>query len=260
MVKLWAASYLAPAFAPVYEALARAAARALGAETRFSEELDYGLLEGPARPELAFVCGLPCVDLGARALYEPVAAPVPSGARYRGRPLYFSEIVVPQASAVHSLAELRGARFGYNEIRSHSGYGIVAYHLAAHGGPAGFFAELVATGYHERSLELVAAGELDGAALDSHLLDLLRARRPELVAAVRVVDVLGPSTIQPLAVSTELPASARAAAGEAVVAAARAPSLRRLLAAHVTSGWVRVDQRSYDDIAAMAATSSIVGP
>lgn len=256
-MELWAASYLAPAFAAVYEALAREAGRALGAAVRFSEELDYDLLEGPQRPALAFVCGLPCVGLVARSLYEPVAAPLPAGPRYRGRPVYFSEVVVPLTSPARSLADLRGARFGFNEPLSHSGFGIVAHRLSPLGGLLRFFAELVPTGYHERSLELVAAGRLDCAAIDSHLLDLLRLRRPEVAGAVRTVEILGPSTIQPLAVSTALPPPARVAAGEAVAGAACDPALGELLAAHVTIGWVRVEERSYDDIAAMSASSIV---
>jgi ABC-type phosphate/phosphonate transport system substrate-binding protein len=52
---------------------------------------------------------------------ELLAAPVMAGTRYAGRPVYFSDIVVHRDSAARSFADLRGARWAYNEHRESAG-------------------------------------------------------------------------------------------------------------------------------------------
>ena len=88
-----------------------------------------------------WICGLPYVLKAdcARPGVELLAAPVMSGTRYAGRPVYFSDIVVQRDSTARSFADLRGARWGYNEPRSHSGYNIVCYRLAQLGERREFF-------------------------------------------------------------------------------------------------------------------------
>jgi phosphonate transport system substrate-binding protein len=44
-------------------------------------------------------------------------------------------------------------------------------------------------------------GEVDATAIDSHILDVLRTRDETLTARLRVIDVVGPSSIQPMVVS-----------------------------------------------------------
>jgi phosphonate transport system substrate-binding protein len=48
---------------------------------------------------------------------------------------------------------------------------------------------------------MVLQGEVDAAAIDSHLMDVLRSKDQELAARLRVVDMLGPSSIPPVVVS-----------------------------------------------------------
>jgi len=48
---------------------------------------------------------------------------------------------------------------------------------------------------------MVLEGRADAAAIDSHVLDVLRSRDERLAASLRVVDMLGPSSIPPLVVS-----------------------------------------------------------
>jgi phosphonate transport system substrate-binding protein len=48
---------------------------------------------------------------------------------------------------------------------------------------------------------MVLEGQVDAAAIDSHLLDVLRSRDVKLAARLRVVDMLGPSSIPPVVIS-----------------------------------------------------------
>jgi phosphonate transport system substrate-binding protein len=92
-------------------------------------------------------------------MIELLAAPVMQGSRYEQRPIYFSDVVVHRDSPFHSLAQLRGASWAYNEPRSHSGHLLTRYYLETRGegGPEGYFGAVIAAGSHQRALELILA-------------------------------------------------------------------------------------------------------
>jgi hypothetical protein len=64
---------------------------------------------------------------------------------------------------------------------------------------------VVEAGFHEEAIRLVAKGEVDASAVDSQVLAVALRDDPSLGDAVRVIDALGPSTIQPVAVSIGSP-------------------------------------------------------
>lgn len=82
--------------------------------------------------QLGVICGLPYV----RKVDRPhpsialLAAAVMEAARYQGRPIYFSDVIVRHDSRFHTFADLRGASWAYNEPGSHSGYNLTCYWLA----------------------------------------------------------------------------------------------------------------------------------
>ena len=59
---------------------------------------------------------------------------------------------------------------------------------------------MIQAGWHQQSIRLVQAGEVDASAVDSHVLALARRDHPELAVGLRIIDSLGPSTIQPVVV------------------------------------------------------------
>jgi hypothetical protein len=155
-------TFLAPNIMPVYEAVADEVARRLQVETELIIETDY---EACTRDEneVCFVCSLPYVEFERRGIAPavPIAAPVLEGARYGGRPVYFSDVIVHRDSPFMSFLDLRDHSWAYNEPLSHSGYGITRYHLLQLGETHGFFSEVVEAGYHETAIRLVAAREVD---------------------------------------------------------------------------------------------------
>jgi ABC-type phosphate/phosphonate transport system substrate-binding protein len=78
------------------------------------------------------LCGLPYVHKvdTAESGVELLAVPVPCGARYHDRPVYYSDAVVRRDRPFQSFFDLHGASWAYNEPRSHSGYNVVRAHLA----------------------------------------------------------------------------------------------------------------------------------
>lgn len=185
------ATYLAPCNRPLYEFAAAACGGVLidGEDWR---ELMTGSID------VAFVCSPPLIWLGAAV--EAIAAPVLTDPRYGNRPLYSSEVVVGAGCAHRSLAGLRGARWAYNEPSSWSGY----WTTLARVGDWSYFGEAVAAGSHRQALRMVVGGEVDGSAIDAHVLAIELRDRPELADRVRVIETLGPAPIQPVVVRANL--------------------------------------------------------
>ena len=126
-----------------------------------------------------------------------LAAPVMSGGRYGGRPVYFSDVVVRRDSPFRSFDDLQGAIWSYNEPNSYSGSYVMLHRLATAGARPDFFGTVVQSGGHVSSLSLILEGRADTAAIDSTVLDDELRRRPNLSERVRVLETLGPSPIPP---------------------------------------------------------------
>jgi phosphonate transport system substrate-binding protein len=205
--------------------------------------------------DVAFVCGLPYVEMSRRgeAPVEPLAAPVLRGERFGGRAIYFSDVIVHRASRWQSFSDLRGCSWAYNEPHSQSGYGITRYHLVCRGATNGYFGRVVEAGWHEQALRLVACNAVDAAAIDCQVLAVALRAQPELAARVRVIDTLGPSTIQPVVTSRRLPQRLRTELRAFLLNLASDPLARPHLDRALVQGFEAVNDASYDDIRAMLA-------
>lgn len=185
------ASYLAPSLRPLYAFVAEACGATL-IDGRDWRDLAAGEIDA------AFVCSPPLIWLAGAV--EAIAAPVLVDPRFGGLPLYRSEVVVRRDSAFQSLEDLRGARWAYNEPSSWSGYWVVLDRV----GDWSYFGEVVRAGFHAKALRMVASAEVDGAAIDCHLLAVELSAHPELEESLRIVDSLGPAPIQPVVVRAGL--------------------------------------------------------
>jgi phosphonate transport system substrate-binding protein len=247
-------TFLAPNLLPLYEFITRHAGRRLGLPTELAVGSSYAEL-GSQELDVAFVCGLPYVELarGGEAPVEPLAAPVLHGERFGGRAVYFSDVIVHRASRWRSFTDLRGCSWAYNEPHSQSGYGITRYHLVCRGETNGYFGRVVEAGWHERALRLVASGAVDAAAIDCHVLAVALCAQPELAARLRIIDTLGPSTIQPVVASRRLPQPLRADLRAFLLNLADDPVARPHLDRALVQGFAAVNDASYEDIRAMLA-------
>jgi phosphonate transport system substrate-binding protein len=253
-------TYLAPSVLPVYEAVTEQVGRRLGITTELVVETSYESCKRDQN-EVCFVCSLPYVTFERQGLdlAVPVAAPVLQGSRYTGRPIYFSDVIVHRDSPFRSFLDLRGRSWAYNEPLSHSGYGITRYHLVTLGETKGFFGEVVEAGFHQEAVRMVARGEVDGSAIDSQVLALEFRDHPELAERLRVVESLGPSTIQPVAVSRRVPEDLREAIRDVLLTMAEDRGLRERLGVGLIERFVAVDAASYDDIRRMVAACEAAG-
>jgi ABC-type phosphate/phosphonate transport system substrate-binding protein len=210
--------------------------------------------------QIVWICGLPYIRKADApgAQLSLLAAPVMAGARYGGRPVYFSDIVVRGDSSYYSFDDLRGATWSYNEPNSHSGYTAIRYYLARRGERSGYFGRVLASGSHENSLQMILDGRVDGSAIDSTVLELEIARRPTLADALRVLDTIGPSPIPPWVANDRLPAELLQRLRQLFWRMHEDADGRRLLDEMRMARFVPISDGDYDPLRKMTAEASAV--
>ena len=260
MADLRFGTFLAPNMLPVYQAIAHHVGEQLGVTTDLVVETDYEACRNDVN-DVCFVCSLPYVMFEREGISPalPIAAPVLEGERYGHRPIYFSDVIVHRDSDATSFLDLRGRSWCFNEPLSQSGYGITRHHLVSIGETDGFFSEVVKAGFHETSIRLVASGEVDASAIDSQVLAIEMRDHPEVTDNLEVIDALGPSTIQPMAVSRRFDDDFREEVRRAMVGFHESESGRDVLALGGVERWVAVDASDYDDIRRMVDECEAAG-
>jgi phosphonate transport system substrate-binding protein len=244
-------TFLAPNLFGVYAFITRYVGAQLGLATELVVGSAYA--EMAARADVGFICGLPYVELKDRhgLDLEPLAAPVLSGPRYGGQPVYFSDVIVRCESPFQTFADLRGRSWAYNEPLSHSGYGITRYRLVQLGEINGYFSRVVEAGWHERAIRLVCSGEVDASAIDSQVLTVALRDQPELAGRLRVIDALGPSPIQPIVAGPRLPVGLKAELRAVLLQMGDDPVARERLAHGFVERLAAVTDATYNVIRAM---------
>jgi phosphate/phosphite/phosphonate ABC transporter binding protein len=200
--------------------------------------------------DIAWICGVPYVwkaDQPA-AHVELLAAPVMAAARYQQQPVYFSDVVVHRASSFQHFADLRGATWAYNEPHSHSGYHVVRYALALLGESMGYFGRVVESGAHATSLHYILNRQVDAAAIDSTVLEMLCARQPEIRSQIRVVATLGPSPMPPWVIGLHVAPELRAQLRGLLLTMHADPQGQAILADSSLTRFAAVTDATYDTI------------
>ncbi len=258
------ANFLADNARPVYERIADYLAGRLGAPVSLLsgvslEERHHRLDTGDI--EVAFICGLPYSEKHDRPEppIELLCAPVMAAPRYGGRPVYFTDVVARRDRPFLGFSDLRGAAWAYNDEGSHSGYNVVRHHLLASGETGGYFGRVVASGAHQTSIQMVLDGEVDASGIDSVVLEIETARRPELGAALRTIAAIGPSPIPPVVVASGLDASLKARVRSLFLGMSADTSARDILAEGRMAGFVPVRDADYDPIRTMVRQAEAAG-
>ncbi len=210
--------------------------------------------------DVGWICGAPYVQrIAKHDAIELLAAPVYAAPRYLNRPVYFSDVMVRRDSPIYTFADLRGARWAYNNLGSHSGYQVVRYYLARHGVNGDYFGSLVCSGAHQRSMEMIANGEIDASAIDTTVFDGAREINPTLCDALRVIDVLGPSSQPPWVIGLHVPKAVRARLRDALTHMHLETEGAALLQRHGFARFASVVDADYDDIREMLRVADGAG-
>ena len=161
-------------------------------------EINQLLAKGDA--DVAFLSSGAYMVYGKKEDVRLLAMPERGGTNY-----YFSYVIVPRASSVTSLAELRGRHFVYVDPMSYSGYLELRAHLRKMGeDPETFFRSSYFTYSHDDSLRAVADGLVDGGVIASLTYDYYREYAPAMLEQVRIVQVLPGSGMGPVVARRDL--------------------------------------------------------
>lgn len=213
-------------------------------------------LLGTGKLDAAILCSGPYVHARRQYGIGLLAVPV-----IQGSPTYRSYIIVPTGSRAASLLDLQGKRFAYTDPLSTSGrlYPVYAIMRAGHR-PAAFFTKTFFTFSHDNSIEAVAEGLADGAAVDSLIYDYLKRLRPEQIARTRVVQESPPLGSQPVGVPRGLDPALRARLQAVFLELDRDPEARPILAKLGVDRFIPGEDRHYDGIRRMLRTVEGVTP
>ena len=198
--------------------------------------------------QVCWMCSLPYVWKRHRdnPSIELLAAPVMKFERYQNRPIYFSDVVVHRDSRFQTFADLRGASWAYNEPNSHSGYNLTRYQLAMLEEISGYFGRVIGSGSHVRSLEMILAHQVDASAIDSTVLDMIIAHRPEIASSIRVIEAWGPSPIPPWVVLKSVASDLRQSLRDALLAMDKDSNGREILDQGQIDHFTIVSDQDYD--------------
>lgn len=255
------ASCMAENAEPFARDVAQALGRAIGVPVEFVVDCPWPQREQmlyDGEVHVAWLCGLPYVREADRHTprIELLAAPVMRPARYGARPVYFTDVLVRHDHRAQTLADLRGATVAINEPNSHSGYEVLRHALAEQGLPAGFFPEVIESGAHQRSIELLESGAVDAAPIDTTVLETEMRARPELATLLRRVATLGPSPMPPWVASTQLAPALRHRLRQALLALGSDVQSRQALDRADVQGFAVVDDEGYAPIRQMAVSAA----
>ena len=146
--------------------------------------------------DAAFVCSGAYIDGREKFGMELLVAPV-----VKGKPVYYSYIIVPIDSGATSFEDLRGKKFAFTDEMSNSGKLSPTYMLALiNETPDSFFSGYIFTYSHDKSIEAVAKGLVDGAAVDSLIWDYNSAKNPIYTNKTKIISKSQPYGIPPIVV------------------------------------------------------------
>lgn len=246
------ATYLAPNIYDTYAYIARFVGEKTGHPTTLAVGKSFGQI-ADGQFDVAFMCGLPYATLAESPTcpFELLVAPVLHGVRYQHRPIYFSGVIVRRESPYTSFENLSGCAWAYNQRESHSGWNIVYYSLLERGKSLEFFGQLIETGSHQRSIAHVLNGQADATAIDSQVLDVFLAHNSTEAAALRVIDMLGPSSIPPVVIARSVDQTLKRGIQDALLTMHKDSQAASVLRAGAIERFVQVCDVDYNDIREM---------
>lgn len=135
---------------------------------------------------------------------------------------YSSCFITPADGGVADLASARGKRAAVNHPDSHSGMNALRHAIAGLAGGRPFFSEVLISHSHLASIDLVARGRVELAAIDAVTCALHREHAPDLHRRIRIIGRSAPAAALPFIAPAATAARMRAGLVNALNASLRA--------------------------------------
>ncbi|MBI5848911.1 MAG: phosphate/phosphite/phosphonate ABC transporter substrate-binding protein [Nitrospirae bacterium] len=216
----------------------------------FVDREDYAeinKLVATGQVDLAFVCGGPYVDGKKEFDMELLAAPVAYG-----ETVYYSYIIVNRNSPFQQLNDLRGKRFAFTDPLSNSGKLVPTYMLAKmQETPDSFFGKYSYLGSHDKAIQAVAEGVVDGAAVDSLIWEYANRTSPKFTSKTRIILKSPPYGIPPVVVPKGLNAGLKEQLRKIFLESHTDPKGAEILRKMHIDRFVTIEDKAYDSIREM---------
>jgi phosphonate transport system substrate-binding protein len=197
--------------------------------------------------DAAFVCAGPYVEGKEKFGMELLAMPL-----VKGKPIYYSYIIVHKESTFQRFEDLRGKVFAFADPKSNSGKLAPTYMLARmNETPESFFARHVFTYGHDQSIRAVTEKLVDGAAVDSLIWEYTALKTPKLTEQTRIIARSAPYGIPPLVVRPGLDPVLKQRLRDVLLAAANDKEGKEILNGMMIDSFVPGDDSNYDTIREM---------
>lgn len=172
---------------------------------------------------------------------------------YKGKPSQRNYLIVPDTDAgTLSLLDLRGKVFAYADPDSSAGYVYTQYELLRlKERPVDFFAKTFFAWAHRKTIEAVAAGLANGAAVDGYLWETMQRVHPEITRRTRVVSRSAEFGFSPIVAHMDVPERDVEAMRQALLDMPNDPLGRQVLDRLNLDGFVAGESAWFDGVAEM---------
>jgi phosphonate transport system substrate-binding protein len=199
--------------------------------------------------DLAFVCSGAYIDLRNDRSAELLVVPVVDGST-----TYESWVIARSGVDAGLYEHLRGSSFAFVDPLSNTGYYFPIWWAIQLGeDPEAFFGATTFTHSHEKSIEMVAEGVVDAAAVDHLVFKALVNQRPEIGNRVRIIERSPPFGIPPVVVRRGIAPELREKLRDLFLGMHRHDTGRRAMESLGFQRFVQGQEADYDAIAAMRA-------
>jgi phosphonate transport system substrate-binding protein len=224
----------------------------MGVHIKFVDREDYAqinMLIKEGKVDVAFVCGGPYVDgheeFGMKLLVAP---------QVNGETVYYSYIIVAKESPIKSFEELRGKIFAFTDPLSNTGKLVPTYMLVQmNETPETFFKRFFYTKSHDKSIEAVALGVADGAAVDSLIWEYANHNNPVYTSKTKIIEKSPPYGIPPVVVRPDLDPEIEKKLKGIFLNIHKDPKGKKILDGMMIDKFVPIDDSAYDSIREMKA-------
>jgi len=219
--------------------------RVLLKQRRTYEEVNDLLASGTV--DCAFICTGAYIHADQNLGLPVVAVP-----QVHGRETYHSYIIVAKDSPVKVFDDLQGKIFALTDDLSNTGALYPEYLIGKLGStPENFYSYYFYTHSHDKSVEAVARGIADGAAVDSLVYDYLKDTGDPMVGKTRVILRSPPFGIPPVVVAPKTDVHLKKRFQEILLAMDKDPEGKKILAHLRIDRFVLPQKGLYDSVRAM---------
>lgn len=222
----------------------------LGRDIQFRQRKTYSEVIDLLRSrdlDFALICSGAYVEAKNSFNAEILAAPL-----VKGHTSYFAYILVHTDSGIKSFDELKGKKFAFIDPLSNTGYLYPRYLVAKMGQSFDdFFKEIIYTYSHDNSIQAVEANIVDGAAVHSIVFDQIKAKHPQKISHVKIIQKSNQFGLPPIVVHANLDPETKKKIQLELLNMHQDKEGREILSQLEIESFVRLTDKQYDSIREM---------